>query len=54
MRSRYFSRLPATDTLEEALDAAARLGGERPVLHRCDSDVIVGSVELPAPREPGQ
>lgn len=54
-RTRWFARLPASDDVEAALDHAARLGGAEPRLFRCDSAVVVGSVELPAePREETQ
>jgi hypothetical protein len=45
--TRYFRRLPAAHTPEEALDACPP--GAIPVLHGCPSEAIVGVVEVAGP-----
>ena len=46
MTGRYVRRLPAHRSVEAALDYCERTGLPPPVLHRCDSDLIVGYVDV--------
>jgi hypothetical protein len=42
--TRYFQRLPAAHTVEDAIDACPP--GAVPVLHACPSEAVVGCVEV--------
>ena len=42
--TRYFRRLPAAHTVEDAIDACPE--GAVPVLHPCPSEAVVGAVEV--------
>jgi hypothetical protein len=42
---RYVRRLPAHRSVEAALDYCERMGYGPPVLHQCDSQLIVGYVD---------
>jgi hypothetical protein len=45
--TRYFRRLPASLTTEDAMDAAEASGAvAAPRLHDCESCAVVGSVEV--------
>jgi hypothetical protein len=45
--TRYFRRLAAAHTVEDAIDACPE--GSIPVLHRCPSEAVVGVVEIARP-----
>lgn len=46
MTRRVLRRLPAHATVDEALAYCAERGYYRPALHRCDSQLVVGFVDI--------
>lgn len=48
--TRWFQRLPACDSVTDALDHCEDRGYQEPRLHECHSAVVVGLVEVEEPQ----